>query len=125
MIILNICRHENLEKKVKGRSLSDEAKLRTASAIYVCSDALSAGVSLVNTLAQEASTSSPAGIKDALKVPLVCCVLLARCQDNLARSLSVTLVTLLTDDTLPCESSNFQVNIPPRANSLEQYGPTL
>lgn len=73
----------------------------TSGAALVCSDALNAGVSLLNSLAQQAHNEPPSSAHQAFKIPLVCCVLLARCHDSLAVALSATLVMLLTDDSLP------------------------
>ena len=64
----------------------------------VCSETLNAGVSLLNTLQSSSCPSSH------YKIPLVACVLLARCSSSLAASLTTTLVNLVPTLSSP-ESS--------------------
>ena len=85
-------RHEEQEKNTKKSSSSLD------NSVLVCSDTLSAGISLINSLSYLAQ-NSPDSTKKSLKIPLVCCVLLARSDKKLADSLSNILVNLLTGDT--------------------------
>ncbi|KAF2367660.1 Armadillo-type fold [Trinorchestia longiramus] len=98
------------DEKSDNAGKAEGSDLDSSSSVAVCSDALNAGVSLLHTLAQQAYTApvDPASHL-AFKVPLVCCVLLARCDQALAVSLSSTLVTLLTDDSLPREAESCSV----------------
>uniref|UniRef100_A0A6A7FUC8 Integrator complex subunit 7 n=2 Tax=Hirondellea gigas TaxID=1518452 RepID=A0A6A7FUC8_9CRUS len=92
-----------------GSSASSSGTVTTCGSVVVCRDTLNAGVSLLHTLAQLAHNASQPDAYRDFKIPLVCCVLLARCDDSLAVSLAATLVTLLTDDALPQSSESMSV----------------